>query len=236
MFSSCSLTRKLAVSEEPGRSGKNVSLENVRNKNLTDKGFFISKAEISVTGKDMNEKVLCSIKYNVPGKYLITLRSRSGIEAARLLITEDTVLMNDRINRKLYYGSGKSLQIKYGFSDLMIPVIFGDYIGKDESNEGFVNCLEGFLRKRAEIGSTVVDYIIDCRKEKPVKASAGNNELNIDFRSFRKIGESMIPGEIEIVDSYRRIKVMLKIDKIEYPWEGSIDFVPGSNYERIPLI
>ena len=40
---------------------------------------------------------MATIKYELPDKYLISIRSKAGIEAARIFITKDTVLINDRI-------------------------------------------------------------------------------------------------------------------------------------------
>lgn len=205
--------------------------------NISNSGFFISRAMVEISGKGIEEKVVCSIKYNYPDKYLITLRTRSGIEVGRMFVTSDTVLVNDRINRKLYYGSGKALNLKYGISSKTFPLIFGDYLSDGEDGRGIMDCVEQVIRKRCIVDGSVIEYTIDCNEDKPVFVLTGrNNELNLKYGNFRKAGLAVFPEDISIEDVYRKLKVRLSIEKIESPWEGSIEFIPGARYELIPLL
>lgn len=237
IFSGCSVFRKAPADHGIRKiaGNYNVSLGATEAKNISNSGFFITKATVEISGRDISEKMLCTVKYTNPGKYLISVRSRAGIEAARLFISEDTVLVNDRINRSFYYGSNEKLTEKYGFSYLFIPLIFGDYLS-DSTDEKAVDCKDGLLRKRSILQGSVIDYTIDCETEKAVGASTGENEeLIFRFTKFKKVGNITIPEEIEIEDIVRRTKIFVIIEKIEYPWDGNIEFTPGANYEKIYL-
>lgn len=237
IFSGCSVFRKAPADNGIRNIGGNynVSLEATEAKNISNSGFFITKAAVEISGSEINEKMLCTVKYTNPGKYLISVRSRTGIEAARLFISEDTVLVNDRINRSLYYGSNEKLAEKYGFSYLFIPLIFGDYLS-DRMDENTVDCKDGLLGKRSILQGSVIDYTIDCETEKAVGALTGENkELIFRFAKFKKVGNITIPEEIEIEDILRGTKIFVIVERIEYPWDGIIEFTPGANYEKIHL-
>ena len=70
------------------------------------------------------------LKFEYPDKYLISIKSRTGIEGARIYISEDTILFNDRINKKMYYGSSLYLKRKYGLTTNFLPLIFGDIVSR----------------------------------------------------------------------------------------------------------
>ena len=58
----------------------------------------------------------------------------------------------------------------------------------------------------------------------------------MNFSHFKREDNILIPGEIEIEDLIRMTKILLRLKRIEYPWNGTIEFIPGSRYEQIPLL
>ena len=210
--------------------------KDVVNQNITTSNFFISKADVELTGKGVSDKFIASIKYLVTGEYLISLRSRSGVEGARIYISRDTVLINDRINRKLYYGSGKKMSNKYGFSPSVIPVILGDYITHDSLNE-MGKCINGEVMNSQLIRGIGIEYTLSCRELKVISARTGDtNSIRLKFSEYLNLNAKKVAGEIEFEDIARDIKLTIRIRKMESPWEGEINFIPGSGYEHIPLI
>ena len=87
------------------KPGSSNVFESTKNQNITNNGFFIQKAEIEIVTGEGKEKYLASIKFEKPDKYLISVKSRTGIEGARIYISNDSILVNDRINKKLYSGN-----------------------------------------------------------------------------------------------------------------------------------
>ena len=234
----CSVLRKQESGSNPAVVGESdmILWKEVVNQNVTASNFFISKADVELTGKGVSDKFIASIKYLVTGEYLISLRSRSGVEGARIYISRDTVLINDRINRKLYYGSGEKMSQKYGFSPSVIPVIFGDYITNDSSNE-IEKCINGEVKNSQLISGIGIDYTLNCRELKVISARAGDlNTIRLKFSEYLNLNAKKVAGEIEFEDIAREIKLTIRIRKMESPWEGEINFIPGSGYEHIPLI
>ena len=101
----CSVVKRETNTDFLSEENQTNSYEQIRALNITNKDFNIIKAEIDISTDNEKQKLLGSIKYKTPETYLISIRNKSGIEAARILITSDTIMINDRINKKLYYGN-----------------------------------------------------------------------------------------------------------------------------------
>lgn len=237
-LSACSVLKR--------EGGKDISkrepLENgdlmkfVLRQNLSNSGFFISKAQVTVTTDGEKTKFIASVKFEYPDRYLISLKSKSGIEAARIFISSDTILINDRINRKLYHGRADYLNFKYGIPVKLLPGIFGDLVLPDntKSLEGCSNNLS----KLDYIGSGVkYSYIIDCRKGKVIElhnfSQINSKEVVVNFNKFLDINSILYPSIINFI--YSGNEVNIKIDRLEYPWNGNVEFISGNRYELIDL-
>jgi hypothetical protein len=215
-------------------------LENIIKQNITRKSFFIQKAEIEVSKHGSDDKFLANIKFKSPDKYLVTLKSKTGIEVARIFISNDTILMNDRINRKQYFGSSLFLKDKYGISASVLPLIFGDYINTDFINRSNTRCSGGKIDIDCLLKGNKIKYVIDCNKGKcifvSVERSLSQERLEIHFNDFLKKEGYLIPRNIKILDSSSETEIKIKIIKIESSWDGSVEFVPGNKFEIIQLL
>jgi hypothetical protein len=215
-------------------------IKNLVKNNLSGNSFFIQKADIEIYTPEGTERIMASIKYEFPHKYLVSIRSRTGIEAARIYISEDTILVNDRFNRKLYCGSERYLKDRYGVSADLIPVIFGDYINQNIPVNGLEECIGGMLKVEGVVKGTMISYVIDCKRGKSVAAipqgSYNSEEIRMQYGDFIRTKDYFVPGKIEIEYSEKRRSVIVKIRKIETPWAGKVEFIPGSNYEIVPLL
>jgi hypothetical protein len=211
----------------------------LENQNLTKRNFFIQKAEVLFSSDEDSQRLTASIKFNTPDKYLISIRSKSGIEGARIFMTRDTILVNDRINRKLYYGKPDFIARKYGISAMLIPVILGDYSDGNKSFDSDQPCADGIAVINAFIKGIKIRYTVECRKNKIVKASQESGEninvADIEFEKFFKTGGILTPGKITIKAYEKRMNIDIRVKKMELPWDGNIEFIPGNKYELIEL-
>jgi hypothetical protein len=228
---------KSGISEGPV-DGSGV--KNLVKYNLSQNSYFIQKAEVEIDTPEGTEKVLASVRYEFPHRYLISVKSRTGIEAARIYISDDTILVNDRINRKLYCGSERYLKKRYGMSIDLIPVIFGDYINQRTETIDPGECKGGMLKVEGVVAGTRVDYVIDCKRGKSVltvpQGSYNSEEIRMQYGSFIRTNDFIVPGTIEIKYSGNNRSIIIRIKKIETPWAGKIEFIPGNNYEIVPLL
>lgn len=215
-------------------------LESIQNQNITNKSFFIQKTDIEIISQNSKEKLIGNIKFTYPDKYLISLKGRTGIEGARVYASGDTILINDRINKKMYSVSPLYLRRKYGISKDFLPLIFGDFILENKSEGNKVSCSGDKINYRCTVQGIVLSYEINCKKGKTILvkeiSSVDSGNIEIKYSKFINSSNLLMPGAIEIIDSQRNIKLKIRIVKIQQPWNGKLEFIPGKDYEIIDLL
>lgn len=239
IFSGCSVLRKrnteykqTAISKSEGR----ILVETGKN-NVTNTNFFIQKALVTLEGSGGEDKFIATLKYLVSGKYLLSLRTRTGIEISRILITKDTILANDRINRKTYFGKSDYFMKRYKLTPALLPLIFGDLY--EDGLIGKINpdCSEGFVEVEGYSNGVKLKYKIDCNIQKCVQIERVNDinqaSVRLEYSSFFKEGNILIPGRISVEDKETNTGIVIEIERIEMNWVGDIDFIGGKGYELI---
>jgi hypothetical protein len=236
-LSGCASFKKAQKTGEVVKDRNSFTEAGIIANNLTGKGFFIQKALVQISSKDVNEKFLASIKFAMPDTFNISIRSRTGLEVARIFLTQDTVLVNDRLQRILYYGKPSALARKFGFNFDAIPLIFGDYISS--GNKAVMNCINGESEISAVIHGLKIKYSIDCRRMKNSRivqeGSFGKSLSEMEFDDYRKTDDISFPSLIKIKDTKTNSGISIKIDNVERPWIGNMRFVPGNRYDLIEL-
>ncbi len=235
-ISGCSIFRQESKVVPERESSLEVSGNSILEKNLTRDNFNIQKAEIQYIEEGTIVNLIASLKYRPYGNYLISLRSRSGIEIARIYITKDTIFVNDRINKKLYYGSSDYLEEKYGITADAIPLLFGDLIvGNNEQRT--IECKGGRSEIKEYINSKNINYKVDCVKRKVTdinfESYTGVSKIEIKLRNFKDSEGKIFPEIIELIETDTKSEIRIRIRKIEFNNEEEIKFFPGTNYEKI---
>lgn len=238
----CSVLKKdrTEVLNDTGLHSTKQSSDEFQIRNVSNENYYIQKAEVQVSGQGGVDKLLLTVKYRKPDQYLISVRNKTGIEAARLFISADTILLNDRINRKLYISSPDYLKKKYGLTLSVIPVLIGDCIEKRGSIFKEEDCINNRIEVEGYVSGVKINYLIDCKLEKPVlsvlESSLSAERIEVRNSEFFEVENHIIPGSIEINDYKRENIIDIKIKRITFSWEGDIDFIPGNNYEIIELL
>lgn len=233
----CAILKKVDnVRTDESKNG--VSYKQIRALNLTNSDFNIIKAEIDIIIGSEREKMLGYIKYKEPETYLISVRNRTGIEGARILITSDTIMVNDRINKKLYYGSTDYLNRKYGITTGLLPVIIGDFIIDNDDNE-IIACAKNEAYINTEIVGKKIHFKIDCEKTKVTGVNIEDviteKMLKIEFSKFKRDAYCSIARSITIESNEEDERIEINIDRLEFVLENDITFIPGKKYEKILL-
>jgi hypothetical protein len=233
----CSLSKK-AFNGTPTLSTDNI-LENVLSQNLTSSGFFIRKAEVEINTKNVKQKFLATVKF-FSDRYLISLKSRTGIEGARIYISKDSLIVNDRINKKMYFGTSGYLIEKFGMNQSLLPLVFGDIVIENSNQDSKKNCFEGRLKFSCVLKGVDLNYNIDCKKSKNTLVTLSNNYLrqsvNIRSEGYVKTGNILVPRVVLVEDLNTSTTIRIRFMKIEHPWNGNLKFVPGRGYELIELL
>ena len=240
--SGCSVLKrsgKNLPAEYLNQTGINI-LEDVKNQNITNGGFFIEKAEIEIITQDGKERYLASLKYEKPDRYLISIRGRSGIEGARIFLTADSLWVNDRIHKKMYRGSAFYLKRKYGIAPGLLPLILGDLILENNYVEKRDTCIGNKIKMECFVKGVKINYEIDCNRKKVILIKQSDNFnrsfIKISFNKFFNLGSHQFGKTIEFEDTQYKIGIKIKVIKVDAPWSGNIKFIPGKGYELIELI
>jgi hypothetical protein len=236
-ISGCSAVKKEEKTRILDDAANVLSLNELIKANLTNNDFNIIKAEIEVINKGEKQRFIAGLKYKAPGTYLISLKSKAGIEGARIFISQDTILVNDRLNKKLFYGSPAFLKQKYGVSTDALPVVMGDYIEEIDKGNIIVNCTKNRRIITEVIEKKEFNYTIDCRERKVIETRI-NNETEgfiLLFGKFNDFSGKHFPGSIRIEDNYNDNSINIYIEKIEFNLIEKIEFIPGKGYERIEM-
>ncbi|MBK8882676.1 MAG: DUF4292 domain-containing protein [Bacteroidales bacterium] len=215
-------------------------LNSLEKQNLTSRSFFIEKAQFRIKSGDSENSGIATIKFLKPDRFLISVKSVAGIEIARICLTGDSILANDRFNKKFYYGSTSFLKNKYGLTTSILPVVFGDYVNDSKADITATGCIDGKMQIQGFVKDVKINYLIDCNNGKSLLTvpddSFKESNLQIEYSDFFRIDNIYTPGRIEISDIQHNTVIEIKIQRIIIPWEGSIEFIPGKQYEKINLL
>ncbi len=237
----CSVTRRAEKTSGRLKPGDDAAgfYDDIRANNITAGNFYISKANLFYEDNDISLKLVAGIKFRYPDSLLVSLRSKLGIEAARVFITGDTIIINDRINRRILYGDPSALANKYGFDPDVIYVLFGDFIGESRNSGMEVKCREGKRETENILDGTNLSYTIDCDRKKAISAIFNNDladrRIELKFDGYNRNEGKPYPENIEIVYPGQMITLGIDIERIETGWEGKLEFVPGKNYKLVKI-
>jgi Domain of unknown function (DUF4292) len=107
-------------------------INTIRENNISVSNFFIEKADFLLNRNNNTIRFLFYVKFKKPDKYIISIRSIGGIEAARIYLSKDTILINDRMRKKLLYGKPENIRNIYQEPYFNINMAFGDlFLGED---------------------------------------------------------------------------------------------------------
>lgn len=236
-MSACSVTKRSMRLTERISDEIGLTYENLKSINLTMYDFNIRKATIELNGEYGSQRVLATIRYRQPCNYLINLSSWVGIEVARIFLTSDTILINDRINRRLFYGSPEYIEAKYGVSINTIPLLFGDYIF--DSHGIYEKCINGKIDFVKFIGDRRISGEISCSNSKIINVlfggKSGAGDIKIQYDNFFVKHGVVFPRNIRINDNGGENSLIIDYSDVDFDAVGDLNFVPGGGYQRVLL-
>jgi len=236
----CSATRRTGAGMiQPSVEGDAAMLSEVVRNNISNYGFNISRADVSYSIEGVSGRLTAGIKSKGQDTLLVAVRHTTGVEIARIFLTADTLLINDRINRRVMSGNPEYLEMRYGINRSLIMLVLGDIFIKQVDRNMKENCQKGILSMQTRLEDGRINYEIDCKLRKITGAtlsrSSTNDRITIRYRNFIKKGNHMVPGRIEVEDMKNKAVIRVEIRSIEIPWKGNIDFVHGTRYKIIRI-
>ena len=236
----CSVKRKTLPSVRDYGFSKPelLKVSDVTELNFTTQSFFIQRADINIVGNGISQPVTATVKFAKPDSFLISVRAFLGWEVARILLTSDTIFVNDRLNQNLYFGSNQNVKKKYGFDLMLLPVLFGDLITSQQTFTG-INCDNGKAVFREIRQEYIINYFIDCETKKCKEITVENelmkDYISIEFDDFGKDGEMIFPRHIKINNFANFAFLEMTVERVEFNVNSGIEFIPGRNFTRVEI-
>jgi hypothetical protein len=207
----------------------------VKNNNISKVNYFIVKGEFSVKINNKLTRLLFSLKHLIPDKYLLSIKSRSGIEGARIYLIKDSVLINERIGKKLLVGTPKDLEKITGIPFFIMNMAFGDLLLFDGNEIAESERINNIVRIQQQHMGKIWNSFLDTNvgKVKSAEFLIGDmgEKIKISYSKFQKT-ERHVPEVIVLKDPNKKMKVEIRIKRIEIPWDGDIEFIPGKGYVK----
>ena len=162
----CSGPKRMRSSTDKFEVGRIEYVDQLKSFNITNRDFDIQKIAIDYDLGLEDGSLIANLKYRNPDQYLISLRTKLGIEAIRAYIKGDSIYLHDKINKVLYRGDDAALVHNYGFSIKMLPLIFSDYVN-DEVNDDPIQCSDGYFEVESYKEDVRFEYDVQCDVLKP---------------------------------------------------------------------
>lgn len=239
LLQGCSIFRKTGVKNFQKAEGE-IRAKDIVSNNLSNNSFYIQKASIAVTDGSISSRFLATLKFRYPDSLQISLKAKIGYEAVRIFMTKDTLIINDRINKKLRVGNPQDLRKKYGVDPDLIFVLLGDFIIDPEAESVNIKCHNGFADNRFVVGGRNLDYKIDCKLKKITGAQfegemkTGN--LSIEFSGFYDVDGLIIPGVTLVSSDKSALTATIEVEKANRRYQGIIGpMKAGNNYDILRL-
>ena len=229
--------KRFITERSPGHDEESSErvIDEVKKNNLSEDSFFIEKGDFLLTNNNKTTRFIFSGKFEKPDKFLFSLRNITGIEGARVYLTKDTVLINDRIQKRLLYGKPENLEKIIGLPYFIINVAFGDLLMKEDNgkyeSERITNTLVLTQHYNGGIWKYVLDVNIGKVKSINFSSKIQNEAAILEYSKFG-INDKHIPGIIEMKDNNRNIRIKIRLIRVKVPWDGKIEFIPGSGYTK----
>lgn len=237
----CSVAKKASAPGVVKESGIKParSLQSVINNNISNYDFYIQRADIVLQQEDFTVRLNAAVKFRKPDSLVISVKTKAGIEAGRALVTKDTLIINDRINRSIIIADAKAVRSKYGIHPVYIFAVLGDLIIDEKERVTNNICSKGGSLQKFLTFDRRIEYTVDCNKSKAVGAffegDIRSRNLEFTYSDFFSAGNIRIPGKIQVADDFETIKILVEIRKIIVDWPGPVNFSTGSNYKVIKI-
>lgn len=190
---------------------KNFTLFNSNNKfnhNDLEYEYLSLKSKIKISAEDKNLRLTANIRMKKDSVIWISLSPGFGVEAARALITQDSVFILDKIHREYDKRNIRQLADEFDFSfqlgmvesiligNLIYPIGNKDKVQKNQDSYSIVQ----------QHGDVMITDVIGAKTMKLEKVTASSdlysNTLEMSYSDFQEFKNKVYPAEINIDAKY----------------------------------
>lgn len=206
--------------------------------NLDVREWWIPKVQLEYINGGESDKYLAYIKRNAQADLLLSLRNRTGVEGFRILLTQDSAFIIDRLKRQLHYGKISELLHEYGIGRPFISLLFGDVPDihfqishkQDTSRFHRLHFLTGRKFKMTAVYDRKVGKLTECTLHLPDQ----NERILFVYSDFTFKGKQIIiPTSVDVRIPERKLQLKLNIMDIRTGEYGKWNWQVKDAYERV---
>jgi hypothetical protein len=210
-------------------------VQNIENNNISNFNFFIENGDIVIQNKDEIKRYKFTVKHKRTDTYLISIRNSIGLEGARIYLSKDSLFINDRINRRVIYGTTNRIENILGLPLSFLKMAFGDIIISSDSSKKIMDQNNNRILISQYVSGVILNSSINPKLSKVIMVecgkSTGKGKILFKYSKFNKT-ETRVPSIIEIKNKEEGISIKIRIKKLQAPWDGEIEFIPGDGYKK----
>ena len=223
----------------------NCSIQHKKNSNNTLlKKWSYTTFEGKATGNynDAFNEQSFNVNFRITkNKYIwLSITGPLSIEGARILMMPDSVIIIDRLNKKIYSGSFANFQNKY-----KIPITFDEIqqtiVGDISNGLNTENCAlkEDYQICTLKNDLTIATFYLNPKNytldKMRVKDKYSIRELTINFASYQIINgkQFSLIKNFEISNQQEMVKLQLEFSKAEFDKPLEYNFTIPESYEKI---
>ena len=189
----------------------NTNPSKLKIKNL-DFEYLTLKTKIKFNDNNKKQKATANIRIKNDSLIWFSITPGLGIEAARGLISKDSIIILDKIHKKYSILKFKDLSEQFHFDldfNLIKSVLIGNMIWAVESTDKVIR-EPGLYNITKKNGDLIISHLIGNNTMKLERVYAindsTNNSLDINYRDFELINEKAFPKTVDIYIKYQTKK------------------------------
>ena len=170
--------------------------------------YFSSKTKIKFENSQDKFRFTANIRMKKDSLIWFSLSPGVGIEVARGLITKDSLIFIDRINKNVVRLNFETLSQQFGFK-LDYPLLESMVIGNmpvERNGKDMVTRQNNFYAVDQSVGTLKINNIIGVKTRKLEQLTAtetnSNNTLELQYGDFKHIDEYVLPHKALLVLNY----------------------------------
>lgn len=233
----CSSIRKSLITVPVDNINNITDINDITKNNLTRNDFDIQKIEIQYKDRERDESLMANLKFRKPNDFLISLRTKIGLEIARIKITNDSLFIIDQINKTLYYGSNSFLINNYGLRIEFMPLLIGDILIKNRAITKAFQCNENSLLT-SNFNNYSINYNVDCDLVKPLETTLNDSyqrETLLNYSYQITSNDKFVPKHVKITSGFLGYEIIMKLDNYQFNPPSKIIFDANDVNESILL-
>ncbi|MEM6841947.1 MAG: DUF4292 domain-containing protein [Bacteroidota bacterium] len=197
--------------DRTGMKATELEIENV------DFEYLTASSKIKFRGEGQNVSATANIRVRKDSLIWISVTPGFGIEAARAIISQDSLSLINRLDKEYRSYDFQELSKKYNFTinyDLLQAVLLGDMPRSIDNNDQVRQVTNHFIVRQKE-GSITIENFIDrqlmkvervamVEQKKNESVRKGKNTLNLQYSDFKQLDEEILPFSNLVSLDYRQ--------------------------------